>query len=172
MRATAWFSSLAAAGLVVAAAVPVAADSRDNDSFGVPVGECLTSAPDVGLPSQPGSAGNEGAFPDLCRADLPQSETFQASTGEWILFRIGDREASLADCQAFVANVAIAFALDGQPVAVNHLPCQLRPDGNWFTDYRFLSHPLTPGVHMFTATFTSSGGSATLTRTVTVTPNG
>jgi len=172
MRATAWYSSLVAAAMVVAAALPVAADSRDIDSLAVPVAECLASAPDVGLPAQPGSAGNEGAFQHLCRADLPRSETFQASTDEWILFRIGDLESSLADCQAFEANVAIAFALDGQPVAVNHLPCQLRPDGSWFTESRFLSHPLTPGVHMFTATFTSSGGSATLTRTVTVTPNG
>jgi hypothetical protein len=155
-----------------AAALPVAADSRDIDSLAVPVGECLASAPDVGLPSQPGSAANEGAFPHLCRADLPRSQTFQASNGEWILFRIGDLEASLSDCQAFEASVAVAFALDGEPVAVNHLPCQLRADGSWFTEYRFLSHPLTPGVHMFTATFTSSGGSSTLTRTVTVIPNG
>ena len=117
------------------------------------------------------SGANAGAFPHLCRADLPRSLTFQASAGEWILFRIGDLETTLADCQAFDANVTVTFALDGQPVDINHLACQLRSDG-WFTDNRFLSHPLSPGDHVLTAPFTTSGGSDTLTRTVTVSPNG
>jgi hypothetical protein len=172
MRATALLSSLIAASALIVAALPAAADTRDIDSLAVPVGECLASAPDVGLPSQPGSSLNEGAFPRICRADIPRSNTFQASTGEWILFRIGDLEFTLADCQSFEKNVIVSFALDGHPVDINHLPCQVRPDGTWFTDNRFLSHPLSPGVHVLTATFTSPGASETLTRTVTVTPQG
>jgi hypothetical protein len=172
MRATALLSSLIAASALIVAALPAAADTRDIDSLAVPVGECLASAPDVGLPSQPRSSLNEGAFPRICRADIPRSDTFQASTGEWILFRIGDLEFTLADCQSFEKNVIVSFALDGHPVDINHVPCQLRPDGTWFTDNRFLSHPLSPGVHVLTATFTSPGASETLTRTVTVTPQG
>ena len=172
MRVSALMSSLFLAGALAAVPVASSADSRDIDSLAVPVGECLASAPDVGLPSQPGSSANEGAFPHLCRADLPRSLSFQASAGEWILFRIGDLETTLADCQAFEANVTVTFALDGQPLDINHVPCQLRSDGNWFTDNRFLSHPLSPGDHVLTATFTTSAGSETLTRTVTVSPMG
>jgi len=172
MRVSALMSSLFLAGALAAVPVASSADSRDIDSLAVPVGECLASAPDVGLPSQPGSSANEGAFPHLCRADLPRSLSFQASAGEWILFRIGDLETTLADCQAFEANVTVTFALDGQPLDINHVPCQLRSDGNWFTDNRFLSHPLPPGDHVLTATFTTAAGSETLTRTVTVSPMG
>jgi len=174
MKTWASLTVLATIAILLASsgALPAAADTRDIDSLAVPVAECLASAPDVGLPSQPGSGLNDGAFPRICRADLPTSETFQVSTGEWILFRIGDREFTLADCQSFEKNVTVSFALDGQPVDINHLPCQMRSDGTWFTDNRFLSHPLSPGVHVLTATFTSSGGSTNLTRTVTVTPQG
>lgn len=172
MRATPVISSLLAAAALVAAALPAAADGRDIESLAVPVGECLASAPDVGLPSQPRSATNEGAFPHICRADIPRSLTFQASTGEWILFRIGDSEASLADCQSFEATFTVSFTLDGQPVESIHLPCQLRTGGDWFTDYRLLSHPLASGVHVLAVTFASAGGDTTLTRSVSVFPKG
>jgi hypothetical protein len=172
MRAATCISSLVAICGLAVAAVPASADSRDIDPLAVPVGECLAPAPDVGLAAQPGSGTNDGAVPHICRADMPRPVTFQGSTGEWMVFRIGDLEATLADCQAFEANTTVTYALDGQAVDTDHLPCQVRTDGNWFTDYRFLSHPLVPGLHSVAVTFTSAGGSTTLLRGVTVMSNG
>jgi hypothetical protein len=173
MRATALLSSLVAASALVVEALPAAADSRDIDSLGTPFRQCVASAPDLGLRAQPGTSLNDGAFPHICGVNMPQQGPLQASTGEWIMFRVGDQELTLADCQAFEANVTVSFALDGQPVDVNHLPCQLTPDGTgWRTDYRFLSHPLSPGVYLVTATLTDSGSSLRFTRTITVIPQG
>jgi hypothetical protein len=173
MRTTTLCSSLLAASALILGALPAAADSRDIDSLGVPFRQCIASVPDIALPAQPGSSVNDGAFPHICGVNMPQQGPLQATTGEWIMFRVGDQESTLADCLVFEANVTVSFALDGKPVDVNHLPCQLLPDGTaWRTDYRFLSHPLSPGVYVVTATFTSSGGSFTFTRTITVIPQG
>jgi len=172
MRASSFVSMLFAAGALVATAAPAAADIRDIDSLAVPVGACRAAAPDIGLAAQPGTGVNDGAFPHICRADIPQAIPFQASTGEWILFRIGDLEATQAACQQFSDSVTISYSLDGQPVNSDILPCQQRPDGSWFIDYRFLSHPLPPGVHTLTVTFTTAGGSVTLQRSVDIVPKG
>ena len=158
---------------LLAIASPAAADVRDVDSLGVPVGACLAAAPDVALPPDPGSGVNDGAFPHLCVAALPRAVAFQASTGEWILFRIGDSESTLAGCQSFESNVTVSFSLDGQAVGVDVLPCQFRPGpGDYFVDYRFLSHPLAPGAHTLIATFASTSGTDALTRTIAVLPEG
>ena len=173
MRVTMVLSSLAAASALIVGALPAAADSRDIDSLGVPFQQCVASAPDIAVPAQAGSSLNDGAFPHICGVNMPQQGPLQASTGEWIMFRVGDQELTLANCQSFETNVTVSFALDGKPVDVNHLPCQLTPDGTmWRTDYRFLSHPQSPGVYVVTATFTDSGGNFTFTRNLTVIPQG
>ncbi len=47
MGARGLISSLFLAGALAAVAIPASADTRDIDSLGVPVGECLASAPDL-----------------------------------------------------------------------------------------------------------------------------
>ena len=91
---------------------------------------------------------------------------WQALTSQSILFRVGEVEASQADCQAVVDGTTITFAIDGESVLVTTIGCRYVSQpianlpnvivGNWFTDFRYLSEPgqLAPGAHTETATFT------------------
>jgi hypothetical protein len=95
-----------------------------------------------------------------------------ASTGEWMLFRVGDVN-TFAECQATTADVSVAYTLDGEPVDSYVAPCQLRPDGFWLVDFRFLSGPLEAGVHTVTATWTSTSHfNFFLSQSITVMANG
>jgi hypothetical protein len=113
---------------------------------------CPSGAPDPSLPA--------------CQVRFPPGQTgYQALTSQSILFRIGDVEASQADCAAFSAATTVTFTIDGASVPVTIIPCQYIAQpianlgnfvGNWFTDRRYLSGPgaLAPGVHTETATIT------------------
>ena len=117
------------------------------------------------------------AAPPLCPQDAPDSSlpvcqvrffggSWQALTSQSILFRIGDIEASRADCAAFSDATTVVFAIDGVSVPFTTIPCRFvpRPIDNlgadfadsWATDFRYLSEPgaLTAGVHTETATIT------------------
>ena len=111
---------------------------------------CL-GAPDPSLP--------------VCQARFFGTQ-WQALTSQSILFRIGDIEASRADCEAFLDATTITFAIDGESVPVTTIGCRYvsRPIdnlpttfvGNWGTDFRYLSEPgqLAPGAHTETVTIT------------------
>jgi hypothetical protein len=126
---------------------------------------------------------------------VPLRPGWQASTGEWIVVRLGDAEnvdpanpdAAKTLCEELQASIVATITLDGQSLPVDTIPCELRPGSNgnpdvWFVDWRALSHPLTPGDHPFTVSwyFTQTvGGVASAgdtfvfpTQTLSVIPQG
>ena len=132
---------------VMATGVPVLADTRDFDTD-VPM-VCKANVPDVGVPPAPGTSSNDGAFPHFCTVGL-LGGSWQASTGEWTLLRIGWGTDTEQDCKAFLANVTVTILFQGSPVAFDTTPCQQKPFG-WVTQSRVLMHPLQPG--SYSATF-------------------
>src|SRR4051812_30452520 len=96
-----------------------------------------------------------------------------ALASQTLLLRIGDFEASRADCAAYAAGVTTTFAIDDVPVSITTLPCRYVPqavanvtDGCcpiavpvWMTDFRYLipAGALHEGVHTvtWTATYTA-----------------
>jgi hypothetical protein len=117
------------------------------------------------------------AAPPLCPQDVPDSslpvcqvrffgESWQALTSQSIILRIGEIEATQADCAAFSDATTMTFAIDGAPVPVTQIPCRYvaRPidnlgtgwAGDWGTDFRYLSEPgaLAAGQHIEVATLT------------------
>jgi len=97
---------------------------------------------------------------------VPLRPGWQASTGEWIVVRLGDAEtvdpanpdAAKQLCEELQASIVATITLDGQSLPVSTIPCELHPgnDGNpdvWFVDWRALSQPLTPGGHTFTVSW-------------------
>jgi hypothetical protein len=142
---------------------------------------------------------NSGA-PDTHGAHIcwvvPLRPSWQASTGEWIVVRIGDAEpvnsanpgTAQSLCEQMQASVVATITLDGVSLPVDTIPCVLRPSPDptqpdvWRVDWRALSPPLTPGEHTFSASwfFTTTvdgigtaGETATFpTSTLTVMPQG
>lgn len=170
MKASKALCLLFAACAAIATASPAAASDREYDGF--TVNECTSPAPDVAVPPTPGSGDNAGAFPHFCRVDMLRTPLWQASTNEWVLFRVGDA-GTLPQCQASTADISVSYTLDGQPVDSYVAPCQLRPDGSWLVDFRFLSSPLPAGVHTVTATATSTSHfNFVLSQDITVMPMG
>src|SRR5438445_1791247 len=171
------------ASVAVFAISSIASASAPTDlaPLGPLLPSCTASAPDTG-----------GAH--ICWV-TPLRPGWQASTGEWIVVRVGDAEAvdpSNPDaaktlCEAFQAAIVATITLDGQSLPVDTIPCELHPGsgGNsdvWFVDWRALSQPLTPGQHTFSASWfftqTVSGvanaGDTSVfpTQTLTVIPKG
>jgi len=127
---------------------------------------------------------------------VPLFSGWQASTGEWIVPRIGDAEpvdptnpgAAQSICEQMQASVVTTITLDGVSLPVDTIPCVLKrsPDPTqpdvWRVDWRALSAPLTPGEHTFSASwfFTATvdgngmaGHTVTFpTQTLTVMPQG
>ena len=139
---------------------------------------CLASAPDT-----------NGAH--ICWV-VPLRPGWQASTGEWIIVRLGnaapvdpaDPDAARTLCEQYQASIVATITLDDQSLPVDTIPCELRqgsPDV-WFVDWRALSHPLTPGDHTFNVTWyftqtvpgVADAGDRWVfpTRTLTVIPQG
>jgi len=159
-------------GLVaVVAATPSAFASPPTDLS--PLGPttlpaCTASAPDT-----------KGAH--ICWV-IPLRPGWQASTGEWIVVRVGDLEPSQSLCEQMQASVVATLTLDGQSLPVDTIGCQGSDSDGWFVDWRALSTPLTPGDHTFSASWyftTTVDGIGTAgqtavfpTRTLTVMPNG
>jgi hypothetical protein len=177
------FCLLFATCAAFATASPVVASDREssdreyNGSASI-INPCEATAPDGGIPASPGEGDNEGdnsgGFRHICRVDMLRNPVggWQASTDEWMLFRVGDA-GTLAACQATTADVRVAYTLDGRSVDSYVTPCQQRPAGDWLVDFRFLSHPLRAGVHTVTATWTSTSHlNFFLTQNITVMPGG
>lgn len=125
----------------------------------------------------------------------PLRPGWQASTGEWIVVRLGDAEpvdpanpdAARTLCEQLQASIVATITLDGQSLPVDTIPCELHPGNNgnpdiWFVDWRALSHPLTPGDHTFIVSWfytqtvdgvANAGDTAIFpTQTLTVIPQG
>ena len=121
----------------------------------------------------------------VCAVNFPQPTNYQASAGEYVLFRVGWADASSASCDAFVRNTSTTMTVDGRAVAWVWVPCRFATSGpnaqTWLADMRYLSAPLAPGTHTATATIVynaavpatsgapvPAGTTQTWTRTVTV----
>jgi hypothetical protein len=89
-----------------------------------------------------------------------------ALTTQSVLLRIGDYEASFADCSAFSSSTTTTFQLDGAFVPITNQPCRYLPLDTtfgqpvWRTDYRYLipAGSLSPGDHTITWTSTFNSG--------------
>jgi hypothetical protein len=159
----------------------------------------MASPPDDRVPLGPSLPSCTAVAPDTRGAHVcwvtPLRPGWQASTGEWIVVRLGDAEpvdpanpeAAQALCEDLQAAIVATITLDGQSLPVDTIPCELHPGGNgnpdvWFVDWRALSQPLTPGGHAFTVSwfytrtvpgFANAGDTAVFpTQTLTVIPRG
>jgi hypothetical protein len=74
---------------------------------------CTASAPD-----------QQGAH--ICWV-TPLRGSWQASTGEWIVVRVGDFESTQSLCEQMQASVVATLTLDGQSLPVDTMTTSLRP---------------------------------------------
>jgi hypothetical protein len=140
---------LALVFLVAAIAVAQTASASPPSDLG-PLG------PPPNVPNcTPGAPDTKGAH--ICWV-TPLRPGWQASTGEWIVIRVGDASdvdpanpgAAQARCEQLQASVVATITLDGQSLPVDTIPCEFQPQaGRWFVDFRALTHPLPPGEHTF-----------------------
>ena len=160
------------ASIAFVAVIQTAAASPPTDlaPLGALLPNCVAGAPDT-----------QGAH--ICWV-TPLRPSWQASTGEWIVVRIGDAEpvdpanpgAAQSLCEQMQASVVATITLDGQSLLVDTIPCAFRPSPDptspavWFVDWRALSPPLTPGEHTFSANWfftTTVDGNGNAGQTVT-----
>jgi hypothetical protein len=153
----------------LAATNPVAAETRDIDQgFSISFPACVAGAHGL-VPTSPGP-GNDGAIHGCFVNIGQQGFSWEAQTGEWVLFRIRTGSfANQTDCSA--ANPSATAQLDGARLAVDTI-CQERPDGNWIVTFRSLSHPLAVGVHSVAINFSLSGFSNTVSDSLNVVQGG
>ena len=164
--------------IIVSSQIAFASSPSDLTPLGPSLPSCVAGAPDT-----------SGAH--ICWV-TPLRPGWQASTGEWIVVRVGNAaevdpsnpDAARILCAQLQASVVATITLDAEPLPVDTIPCELRPGSPavWFVDWRALSHPLTPGDHSFTARwyFTqtvdgigNAGDTAVFpTQTVSVMPQG
>ena len=159
---------IATFGLIVTAN-PVAADSRDIDQNFASFFPCLSGPhPPSFVPPSPGP-GNDGAFPNICFVNwsgfgLPPGQAqWQASTGEWVLFRqpLGGPGSGCS-----LAGFTISAQLDGAPADFDVF-CVQTPIGS-FKSVRLLTHPLGAGTHTATLQVNASGPPLVFTQRVRV----
>jgi len=177
-----WIVAGSMAALAVVAPTQSVLASPPSDL--VPLGPSLPSC-NVGAPDTRGA--------HICWV-TPLRPGWQASTGEWIVVRLGDAEAvdpanpdtAKTRCEELQASIVATITLDGESLPVDTIPCELHPgNGNpdvWFVDWRALSQPLTPGEHTFTVSwyftqtvngFANSGDTSVFpTQTLMVIPQG
>jgi hypothetical protein len=159
---------LVSVAAIVAVHGAAASPPTDLAPLGPTLPSCTASAPDV-----------SGAH--VCWV-IPIRPGWQASTGEWIVVRIGDLEPTQSLCEQMQASVVATLTLDGQSLPVDTIPCHGSDANGWFVDWRALSPPLPPGEHPFSASwyFTATvdgigtaGQTAVFpTQTLTVIPQG
>jgi hypothetical protein len=133
----------------------------DLRPLGPSLPSCTASAPDTG-----------GAH--ICWVTPLRDEGWQASTGEWIVVRVGDLEPTQELCEQAQASVVATITLDDRSLPVDTISCHA-VDGGWFVDWRGLSEPLPPGTHTFSETwhFTTTGDTFTFgPQTLVVMPGG
>lgn len=128
------------------------------------------SAPSDLVPLGPSLPTCTATAPDTRGAHIcwvtPLRPGWLASTGEWIVVRLGDAEpidlanpdAARTLCEELQASIVATITLDGQSLPVDTIPCELHAGTNgnpdvWFVDWRALSQPLTPGEHTFTVSW-------------------
>ena len=172
------------AGFIAALAVvaPTQSVLASPPSDLVPLGPSLPSC-NVGAPDTRGA--------HICWV-TPLRPGWQASTGEWIVVRLGSAQAvdpsnpgaAKSLCEQLQASIVATITLDGQSLPADTIPCELHPGTPdvWFVDYRALSHPLTPGEHTFTVSWyftqtvdgiANAGDTSVFpTQTLTVIPQG
>jgi len=154
------------------ASTPAAADSRDIDAFSLPFFPCLNGAPVPFVAPTPG-IGNDGAFSQICFVRFNGLGSWQASTGEWILFqnRLTVLPTSL-DCANFAAAVTATMELNSSPVPIDKVCKQATPPspfaGEWVMSVEFLSHPLSRGINTATLMLITPSGSLLDTENITV----
>jgi hypothetical protein len=94
----------------------------------------------------------------VCQVAPAQSKPFQATSIEYILFRIGWADAMKASCDAYARNTTTTITVDGRAEPFVTEPCQLVANfnggggPNWVIDMRYLSPPLSPGTYTVGAT--------------------
>ena len=142
-------------------------------------GSVASSAPPSDLrPLGPGSLATcTASAPDTRGAHIcwvtPLRGGWQASTGEWIVVRVGDLERTQSRCEQMQASVVATVTLDDESLPVDTIPCEGSDADGWFVDWRALSQPLTPGTHTFSESWyftTTVDGIATAGDTVTFGP--
>lgn len=113
-----------------------------------------------------------------------QPVTWQATTGQWIVIRLGWIDPDPTICSAAQASLIVTITLDGKPFPVDTFPCQFQTGlaTGWIVDYRTLVHPLPPGEHSISVTsyfptaigypgdYTPAGTTVTDATTLTVIP--
>src|SRR5437763_7384682 len=172
---------VALVAVFAASSIASASPPSDLSPLGPMLPSCVASAPDTG-----------GAH--ICWV-TPLRSGWQASTGEWIVVRLGDASsvdptnpgAAETRCEQMQASIVATITLDGQSLPVDTIPCELHPGSNgnpdvWFVDWRALNQPLTPGQHTFSASWyftqtvagVANAGDTSVfpTQTLTVIPQG
>ena len=113
-----------------------------------------SQSPALPSPSAFAGASSTPTAAPTTAANAPDgSTTYQASARDYVLLRIGDGESTQAACLSFQNGATVTMSLDGSSVPVAMVSCGY--DGSiagWRVDYRFLSPPLTPGIHSARAT--------------------
>jgi hypothetical protein len=90
-------------------------------------------------------------LPHTCTVAMIKPLSYQASSNQLILFRLGWGTQTQTQCQAFASHATVTFTFQGLQSAYDTLPCAQRPDGTWATDFRLLSQPLPPGSYVASA---------------------
>ena len=118
-------------------------------------GQCRTIASSLleDLTFPPACPGPDGTT--VCQV-RPFGAPTSASAEQFILFRIGDAEATQRECAGFQRAVAVTLAIDGRKVPATSLACAFNASApGWQADYRYLISPggLPNGTHTLTATW-------------------
>ena len=130
----------------------------------------LASPPNDLLPLGPSLPSCTANAPDTQGAHIcwvtPLRSGWQASTGEWVVVRVGNAEpvdpanpeGAQTLCEVLQGAIVATITLDGQSLPVDTIPCELHPGSNgnpdvWFVDWRALGQPLAPGEHAFTVSW-------------------
>ena len=127
----------------------------DNWAGGDVHGQCRTIASSLleDLTFPPACPGPDGTT--VCQA-RPFGPPASASAGQFILYRIGDAEATQRECTGFQRAVTVTLAIDGRKVPATSLACAFNAGApGWQADYRYLIPPggLPDGSHTLTATW-------------------
>ena len=163
--------ALAAAFLmctVACASSPGRAGATPSASPLAPVASPTPSLPTTVIQAwpPPPSCPTSLAGSDVCTVNIPANGsggTYQASSGELILFRLGWSDPTRQSCDQFATNATLAISLDGSPVRITIVPCQFVTatlggcSNQWRYDGRFLSPALAPGRHTVVGTYRYRG---------------
>jgi hypothetical protein len=132
------FALLAVLGVV---GVASAAPPSDGGSFPLNLPNCMAGQ----------DTGHICKVSPALASFIGQPVTWQATTGQWIVIRLGWADPDPAICSATQASLIVTITLDGRQLPVDTFQCQAS-NGQWVVDYRTLVHPLAPGGHSISVT--------------------